>query len=48
MKKIICLILVIIAAVTGGVFVYLHMDKQIDVLNREAETIKKMDIKMIK
>ncbi|MCI5568256.1 MAG: hypothetical protein MR372_00185 [Lachnospiraceae bacterium] len=45
MKKIICLILVIIAAVTGGVFVYLHMDKQIDVLNREAETIKKMDIK---
>lgn len=45
MKKIICLILVIIAAVTGGVFVYLHMDKQVDVLNREAETIKKMDIK---
>ena len=45
MKKIICLILVIIAAVTGGVFVYLHMDKQVDVLNRAAETIKKMDIK---
>lgn len=45
MKKIICLILVIIAAVTGGVFVYLHMDKQVDVLNREADTIKKMDIK---
>ena len=45
MKKIICLILVIIAAVTGGVFVYLHMDKKVDVLNREAETIKKMDIK---
>lgn len=45
MKKIICLILVIIAAVTGGVFVYLHMDKQVDILNREADTIKKMDIK---
>ncbi len=45
MKKIICLILVIIAAVTGGVFVYLHMDRQVDVLNREAETIKKMDLK---
>lgn len=45
MKKIICLILVIIAAVTGGVFVYLHMDKQVDIINREAETIKKMDIK---
>lgn len=45
MKKIICLILVIIAAVTGGVFAYLHMDKQVDILNREADTIKKMDIK---
>jgi hypothetical protein len=45
LKKIICLILVIIAAVTGGVFVYLHMDKQVDILNREADTIKKMDIK---
>ena len=43
MKKIICLILVIIAAVTGGVFVYLHMDKQVDIINREAETIKMME-----
>lgn len=44
MKKIICIIVVIIAAVAAGVFVFLNINGQVSILSNEASTIKSMDI----
>ncbi len=44
MKKIICIIVVIIAAVAAGAFVFLNINSQVSILSEEASTIKTMDI----
>lgn len=44
MKKIICIIVVIAAAIAAGVFVFLNINSQVSILANEASTIKNMDI----
>lgn len=44
MKKVICIIAVIAAAVAAGVFVFFNINSQVSILSEEASTIKNMDI----